>query len=398
MEDLAAALAAGGGNLSMLGGGNPALIPEVCAVWRRRIREILDEPGRIDRLLSIYDPPRGNPRFLETLSRYLTRKLHCEIRPENLAVTAGGQTAGFFLLNLFAGGTTQGHRKTALLPILPEYIGYASQILGGQAFQGIPPRIDITGPHSFKYRVEFDRIQTGPMLGAICVSRPTNPTGNVLTDAEVEHLHRIALEAGIPLIIDNAYGHPFPGIVFREIRPFWKSGMILIMSLSKLGLPNTRTAIVVADPAVTEALASMTAVAGLSNATLGQEIIHPLLESGEIDRIVTHHVAPYYRRKSLQARAWVSELFPGDVPYFVHESEGAMFLWIWFPGLPVSAQEFYELLKQRGVLVVPGHHFAFSIPEVLPHAEKCIRLSFTMPDETVREGLRKIADTLRDLH
>ncbi len=39
MEDLGQALAAGG-DLKMLGGGQPACIPAMEAVWRRRLEEI----------------------------------------------------------------------------------------------------------------------------------------------------------------------------------------------------------------------------------------------------------------------------------------------------------------------------------------------------------------------
>ncbi|SQD00663.1 class I and II aminotransferase [Escherichia coli] len=59
--------------------------------------------------------------------------------------------------------------------------------------------------------------------GMICVSRPTNPTGNVITDEELLKLDALANQHGIPLVIDNAYGVPFPGIIFSEARPLWKS-------------------------------------------------------------------------------------------------------------------------------------------------------------------------------
>ena len=41
-------------------------------------------------------------------------------------------------------------------------------------------------------------------VGALCVSRPTNPTGNVLTDAELEQLRQLAAEHNVPLLIDGA--------------------------------------------------------------------------------------------------------------------------------------------------------------------------------------------------
>jgi valine--pyruvate aminotransferase len=81
-------------------------------------------------------------------------------------------------------------------------------------FHAVPPLIEKTGPHEFKYRVDFDRLEITPDIAAICASRPTNPSGNVLTDDEIARLSDLAERHGIPLIIDNAYGAPFPGIIF----------------------------------------------------------------------------------------------------------------------------------------------------------------------------------------
>ena len=56
----------------------------------------------------------------------------------------------------------------------------------------------------------------------MCVSRPTNPTGNVLTDTEIQKLSKIAQDYDIPLFIDNAYGLPWPNIIFTdEATPYW---------------------------------------------------------------------------------------------------------------------------------------------------------------------------------
>lgn len=67
-------------------------------------------------------------------------------------------------------------------------------------------------------------------VAAICVSRPTNPTGNVLTEEEIHKLDQLARDNGVPLIIDNAYGVPFPNIIFEDVEPFWNDNTILCMS------------------------------------------------------------------------------------------------------------------------------------------------------------------------
>jgi len=396
MDDLGHALASGGPDVKMLGGGQPARIPEVNALWRRRLQELLDEPGGLDRALTSYDPPRGNPRFIEAVAAMFRRTFGWEIGPENVAVTSGGQTAFFFLFNLLAGTMPDGSRKRILLPLVPEYIGYANQGVSGDAFRAVPPLIETDGPHDFKYRVDFDALEITPDIAAICASRPTNPTGNVLTDDEITHLSDLAKQHHIPLIIDNAYGLPFPGILFSEATPFWEPHVILTLSLSKIGLPGTRTGIVIGPPDIIRALGSMSAIAGLSNPSIGQQIVLPLLESGELLRLSNEVVRPFYQEKCQLARQAATDAFGDDIDWRMHRSEGALFLWLWFPGLPISSAELYERLKARGVLVIPGHHFFFGHPDpTWRHQHECIRVSYAMDEAVVRDGLRIIADEVR---
>ena len=54
-----------------------------------------------------------------------------------------------------------------------------------------------------------------------------------------------------------------------------------------------------------------------------------------------------------------------DHPVLVHKPEGCIFLWIWFRGLPISAEQMYFRLKEKGVLIIPGHLF-FPGQEVSP--------------------------------
>ena len=397
MDDLGHALASGGPDVKMLGGGQPARIPEINAVWRRRLQEILDEDGGLDRALTSYDPPRGNPRFLEALAGLLRRTFGWDIGPENVAVTCGGQTAFYFLFNLLAGPLADGSRRKILLPLVPEYIGYANQGVAGGIFRAVAPLIEKTGLHEFKYRVDFDKLEVTPDVAAICASRPTNPTGNVLTDEEIFRLSGLAAAHGIPLILDNAYGAPFPGIIFAEATPFWAEHVILTLSLSKIGLPGTRTGMVIGPPEIIRALGSMSAIIGLANPNIGQQIILPLLESGDILRLSRDVVKPYYAEKCRLARQAAFEEFAEDFEWYMHRSEGALFLWLWFPGLPITASQLYERLKQRGVLVVSGHYFFFGDDDApdWPHRHECLRVSYAMDENVVRDGLRIIAEEVR---
>jgi valine--pyruvate aminotransferase len=396
MDDLGHALASGGPDLKMLGGGQPARIPAMNAVWRRRLEELMEEMGGLERSLTTYDPPRGNPHFLQAIATLFRETFGWDLGPENIAVTSGGQTAFYFLFNLLAGPMPDGSRRKILLPLVPEYIGYSNQGISGGLFRAVTPLIEKTGPHEFKYRVDFDNLEVTPDIAAICASRPTNPTGNVLTDDEVARLSAIAKDHGIPLIIDNAYGAPFPGIIFADATPYWDQHVVLTYSLSKIGLPGTRTGIVIGPPEIIRALGSMSAIAGLSNPNIGQQITLPLIKSGELLKLSHDIVKPFYQEKCRLARDAAVAAFGDDFEWFMHRSEGALFLWFWFPGMPITSKELYQRLKKREVLVIPGHYFFFGHADPdWAHRDECIRVSYAMDEDVVRDGLRIIAEEVR---
>jgi valine--pyruvate aminotransferase len=394
MHDLGAAMA-GRTRMVMMGGGNPARIPAVEAVWRERMRALMDRDDAFDRMLAHYDTPRGRPSFVHALVAFLNGRFGWGIGEENIAVTNGSQNAFFFLLNALAGEGEDGRRRRVLFPLMPEYIGYADQGIVDGLFAAHRPRIEILGPHAFKYRIDFDALRVGDDIAAICASRPTNPTGNVLTDDEVRRLADLARRHGIPLILDNAYGRPFPDIIFTDAEPYWDGNTVLVFSLSKLGLPGVRTGIVVGPEPIVSAVASINAVVSLATGNVGQGIAEDLLAGGELLRMSTEVINPFYLRKSLAAQEAFRESLGEDVDYLMHRNEGAFFLWLWFRGLPIPGEELYRRLKARGVLVVPGSYFFFGLPDDGDHRHECIRVTYSQPDDVVREGARIIAEEVR---
>ncbi len=391
MDDLGTAMS-GRKTYRMLGGGNPAHIPALEAVWRSAWTQIADTPEHLERVLGNYDTPQGNPDFLEALATSLSVRYGWRLGPEHIAVVNGSQNAFFYLLNMFQRKSSGDEPAEVLLPLAPEYIGYADQLLPGTCFRAIPPTLELLGDHRFKYHIDFDQLHLRGTTSAICVSRPTNPTGNVLTNEEMHRLNALAAEAQIPLIVDNAYGAPFPDIIFNGATPLWTEHTVLVMSLSKLGLPGTRTGIILGPPELIRAVAGMNAVVGLANGNIGQAIATPLLHDGRLYDMSQQVIRPFYEQKSRQAMAWLDDALTDSLPYRIHVSEGALFLWIWMEDLPISSRELYQRLKQRGVLVVSGHYFFYGLESPHPHANECLRLSYAQGDNVVQEGVAILAE------
>ena len=379
-------------SMRMMGGGNPAAIPAVQSIWKKRTAELLAEENNFNSALVNYDPPSGNPKFLSAVAKTLNQEYGWDLESSNIAVTSGAQTAFFFLFNILAGKFTNGQSKKILLPLAPEYIGYANQGIAQNIFATLPAIIEKKGKNQFKYYVDFEQLEIHDEIAAICVSRPTNPSGNVLTDQEINRLSEISRSKSIPLIIDNAYGNPFPGAIFTEATPMWDEHIILTLSLSKLGLPGTRTGIVIGSKKIIAAVTAANAVVGLANNNIGQALSLPLVESGEIIEMSQNLIRPFYKERMLKARSYVREAFGDTIPYRLHESEGAFFLWFWFPELPITTIELYEKLKERDVLVVPGEYFFFGLENHWDHSHECIRVTFSQSENIVKEGIQIIAE------
>ena len=393
-----------------LGGGNPAQIPAVSAMYRAQMEKILADGTAFDDLIGRYDAPQGRTAFLEAVAAYLSDAYGWDITAENVAVTNGSQSACFYLFNLFSGTFSAGgtrRKKKVLFPLVPEYVGYADQGIEPDMFASIPPRVAMGDDHTFKYHVDFDLLEAylraHDDVGALCVSRPTNPTGNVLTDGEITRLSALARNYGIPLIVDNAYGLPWPDIIFTEdATPLWNEHIVLSMSLSKIGLPALRTGVIIARREIVAALGNLNAIAALASGSVGQAIAGPLISSGELVRTARTVVRPFYQQKSDAAVGWIRQCFAGG-DFAVHKNEGSIFLWLLLNDLAVPTKEFYHILKERGVVVVPGEYFFFgggndgSLPraEDHPHYAKCLRLNYARPADEVERGIQIIADAYR---
>lgn len=390
MEDLGQALASDP-EMRMLGGGNPAAIPEVQALWRRRWQELAEEPTSLDRALLNYDPPGGHPVFRERMAAFLQRTCGWKCEARNVVVMPGGQASFFYLFNLL-GGMAGGSKKRILFPIIPEYIGYVNQAVTPDTLTGVRPCIEEHADHTFKYRIDFDRLKITEDIAAICLSCPTNPTGNVVSTEEITRLRELARAHGIPLLLDQAYGMPFPGAIYVDWEPVWDEDMIVSISLSKLGLPGVRTSVIVAHERITETLANMNAVAALANGNLGQVLLNPLLGGDELPRLSSEVIRPFYEERSKFASGILHRELAGKVPYALHASEGAFFLWLWLKDLRITAGELYQRLKKRKVLVVPGHHFFFGLDEPWHHRDECLRITYSQPHAVVEEALTILAE------
>jgi valine--pyruvate aminotransferase len=380
----------------MLGGGNPAQIPEMQAYFQELLGDMLAE-GKLAEALCNYDGPQGRDVLRHALAKMLNEEQGWELTADNIALTNGSQSAFFYLFNLFAGRRSDGSLSKVLFPLAPEYLGYADAGVEEDLFVSAKPNIELLPEGQFKYHVDFDHLNIGNDIGLICVSRPTNPTGNVLTDEELFRLDALAQQHDIPLLIDNAYGVPFPGIVFTDATPLWNPNIILCMSLSKLGLPGSRCGIVVADEKIIKAISNMNGIISLSPGSVGPAMASEMIARGDLLRLSQEVIRPFYYQRVQETIATLRRYLPEE-RCLIHKPEGAIFLWLWFKDLPITTEVLYQRLKQRGVLMVPGDYFFPGLEQPWAHTQQCMRMNYVPEASQIERGVAILAEEIERAH
>ena len=394
MDDLGSALRAHPG-LLMMGGGSPARIPEVEQLFQQTLQQIAGDAEQAQLLLGRYQGPKGDLAVRELLAQQLAEEQGWPLTADHIALTNGGQSAFGIIANMLAGSSDMGHR-TLHFPLVPEYLGYADAGIEPGSFSASQPTIKFLDDGLFKYTLD-PALTIPASAAALCVSRPTNPSGNVLSDAELQWLDAAAHQRDIPLIIDAAYGLPFPALHYSDdSNPYWSDNVILLLSLSKVGLPGVRSGFVIAKPEFIEAFSRANTILNLAVGNLGPALALLLLQDRRLQRLSREVLQPWYKAKAETALRLMQTALLG-VPCHIHIPQGAFFLWLWLPGLPVSTTQLYEELKLAGLLVIPGDGSFFALHSSWQHSHECLRLSYAVSDQCLQQGSMILAQVLRRL-
>jgi len=399
MEDIATSTAGSdAGEWLNLSIGNPAAIPEVMQAWQELTEEALVKS--FGEASCNYGPSRGAASLVLAITDYFNDRYGWDIGPENVVVGPGSQMLCFMAAALYAGPGTAGRTRT-VLPMMPDYTGYQGLCMNTDDIAGITSGIEISDSgRYFRYTFDFAALEERTDIGMLLLSTPSNPTGRCVEQDELSELIRIAERRDVPLLIDNAYGEPFPQICRTAVPPAYHPNVINSFTLSKAGLPGERIGFAIgAERYITELVAFLSNSA-LHAPRLAQMAVASSLRSGALDRLVSTVITPFYANRRALAEQLLTDTMPADVRWYMHAAAGGMFCWVWIDEDWFDDIELYRLLKTKHVFVTPGRNF-FVIPaDAGPadrHQTRCIRISLSPGEEILTEGIKRIADTIAEL-
>lgn len=399
MKDIIATLRADQGRRFInLSAGNPVILPEIEQLWRDCTQALLASP-EYGQVVCRYGTSQGYEPLIEAVCNDFNQRYGLLLTPRHILITPGSQALYFFAANALAGYTKDRQMRSIVLPLSPDYTGYGGICLAPEAVRAYLPSLEVEeNRHRFKYRPDFNQLAIGPETGFVLFSRPCNPTGNVISDGEARQIVALAARHQVPVLIDSAYAPPFPALNFTEMTPVFGANVLHCMSLSKAGLPGERLGIAIGDPALIEVLESFQTNLCIHSSRYGQAIAARAIASGELARLSQQVIRPYYQNRFAVLEDALDQTMPKTLPWYLHRGEGAIFAWLWLDQLPVSDSQFYEQLKQRGVIAVPGHPFFPGLRADWPHTRQCLRLSLTVSASELVTAVQRLASLVEELY
>jgi len=143
-----------------------------------------------------YAPSEGLLESREAWSAFFA-SWGINFRPDEILVTAGASEAITFALSVVAGG---GDEVLVFEPCYTNYLSFAAQA----DVKMVPITLMVEDGYHFG---DIDRLRrcVTPKTRAILLCNPSNPTGTVYTESELEAVARIAVEHDLFVICDEVY-------------------------------------------------------------------------------------------------------------------------------------------------------------------------------------------------
>ncbi len=226
----------------------------------------------------------------------------------------------------------------------------------------------------------------GERTAVIAVCNPNNPTGAILSEAEMDAVVAAAERVGAWILADEVYAGA-ERTTDDETPSFWgRSDRVLALnSLSKAyGLPGLRLGWIVAPSDMIDAIWRRHEYSTLATTMLANKLAEHVL-SEEVRPRILERTRRYVRGGYDQLEAWL-ETFDGLFEVTPPQAAAIAFV---RHHLPIASLRLVDrLIRRRSVLVVPGEHFG--VPGHL-------RISFGPPSDYLAGGLERIGSEVEEL-
>ena len=339
------------------------------------LRELVGDPEAAGALLGTelnYPQTNGIPELRERIAA-----LYPRATPDNVLVTVGCAEANFITLQTLL------EPGDELVVMLPNYMqiwgighnyGFQVNAFHLREERGWAPDMDeLNGAVTENTRL-------------IAVCNPNNPTGYILTEAEMDGIVAAAERVGAWLLADEVYSGA-ERLTDTQTPSFWDryDRVVAMNSLSKAyGLPGLRLGWVVGPPATVDQIWARHEYTTISATVLANKLAAIAL-SPEVRPRLIQRTRDYIRRGFPILDGWLES---HDGTFELVPPQAAAIAFTRYD-LDVNSTELVDrLMREKSVLIVPGDHFGM---------DHYLRISFGLPPDYLRAALDRIYELIKEL-
>lgn len=322
-----------------------------------------------------YTPFPGLPKLREVVARQFSDEMSREVLCENVLITAGSMSGLYYVFRAIL------ELGDEVIVPAPYFLSYKEQIemCGGRL---------VEAPTGEKWELDVEAIGrlVNEKTKVILVNSPNNPTGAVYNEKSLRLLGKLAIERDLVVVTDEAYDF----LVYeRYFNLAWDESMegrvVRCGSYSKrFGMTGWRVGYLFAEGEMMERIMRVHDNITVCAPHLGQEAVwygltHELEEVEKNLREMKEN-----RVLMLQKLGELNE----SVSYV--KPEGAFYVMVKYPGSESSVEIAWRLLREKGLVVLPGGIFG-------NRGEGYLRLSFGGERGEMLEALRRFGEWISEL-
>ncbi len=327
-----------------------------------------------------YTAVEGTPALRDAISKKLKRDNNLDYDPSEIIVSVGAKHS---LFNIFQ--ATIQEDDEVIIPA-PYWVTYPEQVkyCGGTV-------VEILTDDSTNFKITAQQLKDAitPKSKFLILTTPSNPTGSVYSKEELESLAEVLKDTNIMIISDEMYeklvydGTKFTAVASINDDMFART--ITINGLSKaVAMTGWRMGyLATKDKDILKAVKKLQSQSTSNINSITQAASITALD-GSADSDIEMMRVEFEKRKHLAVKL-MNEIDGLSVV----DPTGAFYLFVNIKDVSNDSMQFcQDLLSEVGVAVVPGVAFGL---------EGYFRLSFATDEDTIKDGINRIAKFVKDI-
>lgn len=340
------------------------------------LRELLDDnPDKINDLLATelnYPHVNGIPELRKNIAA-----LYNGATPDNVLVTVGAIEANYISIR------TMLNAGDEIVVMLPNYM----QIWGvAKNHEYDLKTVHLREENGWALDIDELNETVSPKTKLIAICNPNNPTGHILSEAEMDAIIAAADKVGAWILADEVYGGA-ERLTDEQTPSFYGryDKVLAVGSMSKAyGLPGLRIGWVVAPVDTIDDIWARHEYITISATALSNKLA-ALALSPEVRPRIIQRTRDYIRKGYGFLEEWMNK---HEDMFSLTPPQAAAISFVRY-NLDINSTELMDrLLKEKSLFIVAGDHFGM---------DKFVRISYGLPEDYLTPALDRIHDLILEL-